>query len=177
MIGLRRILIGRANNPRAPEKTSPPRSRRPRQPDHRARRPRACVTHLGRTHRIPRHRVRFVPRSLPLHPPRALFGGGWIAMVVDVVNDRARQDGKEYGNRQVFHGTIIPCCPPRAGRGLRLSATSRFPAACSAPTAGGSSSLPAGPGRGPLAPSPGTAPPAPCPGDPPPRRRAGLDAP
>ena len=39
-----------------------------------------------------------------LRPPRALFGRGRSAVVIEVVDDRARHDGQEHGDSEVFHG-------------------------------------------------------------------------
>lgn len=39
-----------------------------------------------------------------LRPPRALFGRGRSAVMIEVVDDRARHDGQEHGDSEVFHG-------------------------------------------------------------------------
>lgn len=39
-----------------------------------------------------------------LRPSRALFGRGRLVVVIEMVDDRARHDGQEHGDSEVFHG-------------------------------------------------------------------------
>ena len=46
------------------------------------------------------------PRPLSLHPPRAVFSAGQVLTVLNVVKGGTDEDGEEYGDGEVFHGSI-----------------------------------------------------------------------